>query len=84
VLDVRQTLARLEPRDRTVLLLRYSGFSYAEIANAVGVKPGSVGTTLARAQQRFKDAYESAHVRAAGPNSHDTDGTSKGSDPDAL
>ena len=84
VLDVRQTLARLEPRDRTVLLLRYSGFSYAEIADAVGVKPSSVGTTLARAQQRFRDTYEAAQVTAAGPNSHDTDRTSKGSDPHAL
>ena len=60
VIDVRRALARLDARDRTVLLLRHTGFSYAEIAEAVGVAPGSVGTTLARAQRRFRQTYEGA------------------------
>jgi RNA polymerase sigma-70 factor (ECF subfamily) len=60
VLDVRGALARLDARDRTVLLLRHTGFSYAEIARAIGIAPGSVGTTLARAQRRFRQAYEGA------------------------
>lgn len=58
VLDVRLALEVLEPRDRVVLLLRHSGFSYAEIAEATGLAPGSVGTTLARAQRRFREVYE--------------------------
>lgn len=56
-LDVRLALEELEPRDRVVLMLRHSGFTYAEIAEAVGLAPGSVGTTLARAQRRFREVY---------------------------
>jgi RNA polymerase sigma factor (sigma-70 family) len=83
VLDVRTTLARLEPRDRTVLMLRYTGFTYAEIAEVVGLKASSVGTTLARAQERFRTEYEAAD-RAAQDEDHDTGTTTEGSDPHAL
>lgn len=58
VLDVRSALAKLEARDRMALMLRHSGFSYAEIAEVVSIAPGSVGTILARAQRRFRDVYE--------------------------
>jgi RNA polymerase sigma factor (sigma-70 family) len=58
VIDVRTALARLDARDRTVILLRHTGFSYAEIAEAVDIAAGSVGTTLARAQGRFREVYE--------------------------
>jgi RNA polymerase sigma factor (sigma-70 family) len=58
VIDVRRALGELEPRDRTALMLRHSGFSYAEVAEAVGVSAASVGTILARAQTRFRSAYE--------------------------
>ena len=54
---VRATLAQLAPRDREILLMREEGFRYAEIAEVVGVAPGSVGTLLARALQRFAAAY---------------------------
>lgn len=57
VLDVRRALGSLEARDRLVLLLRHSGFSYAEIAATIEVAPGSVGTILVRAQRRFRDIY---------------------------
>jgi RNA polymerase sigma factor (sigma-70 family) len=65
VLDVRRALEELESRDRIVLMLRHSGFSYAEVAEAVGIAPSSVGTILARAQRRFRDAYEGARPGAA-------------------
>jgi len=55
---VRQALARLSERDRTVLILRYSGVSYAEIAGAVGVKPSSVGTILVRAEHALRGRFE--------------------------
>lgn len=64
VLDVRRALYELNARDRVVLMLRHSGFSYAEVAEAVGVAPSSVGTILARAQRRFREAYEGAHPDA--------------------
>ena len=53
-----EALGRLAERDRTMLLMREEGFSYREIAEVVGVAPGSVGTLLARALRRFKEAYE--------------------------
>jgi len=58
LLDVRRVLGELDERDRIVLMLRHSGFSYAEVAEAVGIAPSSVGTILARAQRRFRETYE--------------------------
>lgn len=49
-------LETMAPRDREILLMRYSGFSYREIAEAVGVAATSMGTLLSRAERRFADA----------------------------
>jgi RNA polymerase sigma factor (sigma-70 family) len=54
---VRQALESLSARDRTALLMRHSGSSYTEIAEAVGLNKTSVGTVLARAQMRFREIY---------------------------
>lgn len=54
---VREALDRLKPRDRRILLLREEGFRYSEIAEMIGVKASSVGTILARALDRFEEAY---------------------------
>ncbi len=54
---VREALAQLSERDQTMLLMREEGFKYAEIADAVDVAPGSVGTLLARAARRFEKTY---------------------------
>ncbi len=54
---VRAALAGLPERQRAVLVLRHSGYRYAEIAAAVGVAPGSVGTLLARAERAFRQAF---------------------------
>lgn len=54
---VRAALARLPQRDVQLLLLRQMGFSYAELAEACGVAPGSVGTLLRRASDAFRRAY---------------------------
>ena len=56
----RAALDQLKPRDREILLMRYSGFSYKEIADTVGVAATSVGTLLARAERRFADAVADA------------------------
>jgi RNA polymerase sigma-70 factor (ECF subfamily) len=50
---VRSLLAQLPERQSNLLLLRYAGFSYAEIAAILGVAQGSVGTLLARAERAF-------------------------------
>lgn len=55
---VRAALARLPERTAKLLLLRHAGLAYAEIAAALQVAPGSVGTLLARAERAFVAAYE--------------------------
>lgn len=58
---VRSALSRLSARDQRLLLMREEGFTYEEMARAVGVAPTSVGTLLARALRRFSEAYEVGH-----------------------
>lgn len=53
---VKAAMESLPERDRVMLLMREEGFNYREIGEAVSVQPTSVGTLLARAQQRFADA----------------------------
>jgi RNA polymerase sigma-70 factor (ECF subfamily) len=55
---VRLVLAQMKPRSAQLLVLRHSGFSYAEIAAALGVAPGSVGVLLARAEKEFEERYK--------------------------
>lgn len=57
---VRQALESLSERDRDALLLCDAGLSYAEIAEATGLSPGAVGTTLSRARRKLAAAYEAA------------------------
>jgi RNA polymerase sigma-70 factor (ECF subfamily) len=51
---VRQALARLAPKPATVLVLRASGLSYAEVAQALGVGIGQIGTLLRRAEAALR------------------------------
>lgn len=51
--EVRRALSRLPRRRAAVLALRYSGLSYAEVAAALGVRVGQVGTRLRRAEAAF-------------------------------
>lgn len=52
--EVRGWLETLPERDRQVLMLRYSGYSYAEIAERLQVSPPLVGTLIQRAQMKLK------------------------------
>jgi RNA polymerase sigma-70 factor (ECF subfamily) len=54
---VRKVLAAMKPRDAELLLLRSSGLSYEEVAAALQLSPGSIGTLLSRAQQSFRKEY---------------------------
>lgn len=54
----RRALEQLPERDREMLVLRYEGFSYKEIADMVNVAATSVGTLLARAERRFVEALD--------------------------
>jgi RNA polymerase sigma-70 factor (ECF subfamily) len=55
---VRAVLAQLPERTAKLLLLRHAGLASAEIAAALQVAPGSVGTLLIRAERAFAQTYE--------------------------
>ncbi len=52
--EVRRALGRLAPKPAAVLVLRASGLSYAEVAQALGVGIGQVGTLLRRAESALR------------------------------
>ena len=54
----RRALECLTERDREALLMREEGLDYNEIAEALELSPGSVGTTLSRARRRLVESYE--------------------------
>lgn len=62
----RRALEQLAERDREALLMREEGLNYEEIAEALGLSVGSVGTTLARARRRLVEVFEERSSRAAG------------------
>ena len=64
---VRAVLARLKPVQAQILILRAGGFSYKELAEALGVKGGSVGTMLARAEAEFHRSYLEAYGQGEEP-----------------
>lgn len=55
--EVRRALESLGERDREALLLWDAGQDYEEIAEALELAVGAVGTTLARARQRLVKAH---------------------------
>ena len=59
-LEVRRALARLPRRAATVLVLRHNGLSYAEVAEAMNVKVGHVGTMLRRAESALRKELQNA------------------------
>jgi RNA polymerase sigma-70 factor, ECF subfamily len=54
----RAAVESLAERDRLALLMREEGLDYHEIAEALELSIGSVGTTLARARRRLAETYE--------------------------
>ncbi len=54
---VRRVLARMKPAQAQLLLMRASGSSYKEIADALEVAVSGVGTLLTRAETDFRKRY---------------------------
>ena len=55
--QVRVVLAEMKPRAAQLLIYRMMGLTYVQIASAINVAPGSVGTLLARAERVFERRY---------------------------
>jgi RNA polymerase sigma-70 factor (ECF subfamily) len=51
---VRSALGRLPRTQAVALVLRHSGLSYADVAAALDLSPGSVGTTVRRAETALR------------------------------
>lgn len=56
--ELCRVLARLPRRSAAALVMRHSGMSYGEIAQALGVKAGHVGTLLKRAESALRKEME--------------------------
>lgn len=55
----RLALSRMNPRRAELLVLRYSGMAYKEIAAELGFAPSSIGPLLLRAENEFARLYRS-------------------------
>ena len=59
-IDLQRALARLKPRERSMLWLAYAlGWSHEEIAASIGVKAASLKPMLHRARQRLAGLLKS-------------------------
>lgn len=54
---VQNVLSRMKPAQAQILLLRSGGCTYRELADALNVAAGSVGTLLNRAEAEFRKRY---------------------------
>ena len=52
--EVRAALARMKTRHSALLVLRYSGLSYAEVADALSIPVSQVGVRLRRAEAALR------------------------------
>jgi len=57
--ELSDALARLSPKKRTAVVLRfYAGLNEREIAEAMGIRPGTVKSTLHRALAQLREEIE--------------------------
>jgi len=61
----RLALARLNPRRAELLVMRYSGMAYKDIAAALGLSPTSIGPLLLRAEREFAKVYRALEQEEA-------------------
>ncbi|HEY9152603.1 MAG TPA: sigma factor-like helix-turn-helix DNA-binding protein, partial [Anaerolineales bacterium] len=53
----RLTLAQMNSRQSQLLVMRYSGMKYKDIASALNLSPASIGPLLVRAEREFEKQY---------------------------
>jgi RNA polymerase sigma-70 factor (ECF subfamily) len=56
-LMARAALAQMNPRQSQLLVLRYSGMAYKDIASALNLSPTSIGPLLLRAEREFEKRF---------------------------
>ena len=66
----RSALESLAEKDRLALLMKEEGLDYHEIAVALELSVGSVGTTLSRARRRLTESYEALVREREGGKGH--------------
>ncbi len=53
----RLVLATMKPQQAEILILRYSGKTYKEIADVLSLSPASIGPSLLRAEREFEKRF---------------------------
>jgi RNA polymerase sigma-70 factor, ECF subfamily len=53
----RRALAEMNPRQSQLLVMKYSGMAYKQIAAALNLSPTSIGPLLVRAEAEFEKRY---------------------------
>jgi RNA polymerase sigma-70 factor (ECF subfamily) len=54
---VRMALGQMNSRQAELLIMRYSGMAYRDIAAALNLSPASIGPLLLRAEREFEKCY---------------------------
>jgi RNA polymerase sigma-70 factor (ECF subfamily) len=54
---VRTALGQMNPRQAELIIMRYSGLAYKDIAAALNLSPTSIGPLLLRAEREFEQCY---------------------------
>ena len=54
---VRMALGKMNSRQAELLIMRYSGIAYKDIAAALSLSPTSIGPLLVRAEREFEKCY---------------------------
>jgi RNA polymerase sigma-70 factor (ECF subfamily) len=60
----RLALARMNKRQAQLLILRYSGLAYKDLAKALGLSTSSIGPLLLRAEREFERQYHALSQEA--------------------
>ncbi|SMB87165.1 RNA polymerase sigma factor, sigma-70 family [Desulfonispora thiosulfatigenes DSM 11270] len=56
--EVYAALKKIPERDQRIIFLKYSGYSYREIAESLNLEEASIGTYLVRAKKKLKIALD--------------------------
>ncbi|CUB51153.1 putative ECF RNA polymerase sigma factor SigI [Bacillus subtilis] len=58
ITKVQTILNKMNDRERTLLLMKFSGFQYKEITEILQIEISSIGTLLVRAKMKFRKIYK--------------------------